>query len=366
MPELLALCCLGALLSAAPARGEPVITSQALAEISAAVIDKHILPSYRALGSAAERLKDVTRSWCDANAASPPGAVLDGYRETVLAFARVEMVRFGPASRENRSQRIAFWPDTRGVVRRQVQRALASGDSKLATKEVIATQSAAIQGLPALELLLFPPVREPSTAAGHRCKLAAAIAANVADLADDITREWTMPGGWRFAMLSPGADNTSYHSDEEVAADLVRALLTALQIIREQELRPRLEAAESSRAAAGLPFERSGLSTDYLLAGIDAARDLHAALRLDEVASHLVAADPEKAWIIQWMTNAYEVLERNARVLARERAAATRDGEARKTLHQAVFYANGLRQLIGRQLAPAAGLLIGFNELDGD
>jgi predicted lipoprotein len=364
LPALLAICCLGALLGAAPAGGEPVVTSRALAEISAAVIDRHIVPSYSALGSAADRLKGLTRSWCDANAASPPGAVLDAYRETVLAFARIEMVRFGPASRESRSQRIAFWPDTRGVVRRQIQRALASGDSKLASREVIATQSAAIQGLPALELLLFPPAGEAPT--GHRCQLAAAVAANVADLADDITREWTMPGGWRDVMLSPAADNPSYHSHEEAAAALVRALLTALQIIREQELTPRLKAAESSRAAAGLPFERSGLSIDYLLAGIHAARELHAALHLDEVASRLSAVDPERTWMVQWMTNAYEVLERNARSLTPHSAAVTGDGEARKALHQAAFYANGLRQLIGRQLAPAAGLLIGFNELDGD
>jgi hypothetical protein len=105
---------------------------------------------------------------------------------------------------------------------------------------------------------------------------------------------------------------------------------------------------------------------DYLLAGIDAARELHAALHLDEIAFRLGAVDPEKTWMVQWMTNAYEVLERNARLLVRQRAAATVDGEPRKMLHQAAFYANGLRQLIGRHLAPAAGLLIGFNELDGD
>jgi hypothetical protein len=30
------------------------------------------------------------------------------------------------------------------------------------------------------------------------------------------------------------------------------------------------------------------------------------------------------------------------------------------------FHVEGIRKLIGRELAPRAGLTIGFNELDGD
>jgi predicted lipoprotein len=30
------------------------------------------------------------------------------------------------------------------------------------------------------------------------------------------------------------------------------------------------------------------------------------------------------------------------------------------------FHVEGIRKLVGRELAPAAGLTIGFNELDGD
>lgn len=350
-----------------PVRGEPVATTGELAEMVTAAVDRFIVPGYEALAAAAHRLEQATGAWCASGEASAPTEVKAAFRDTVLAFARVEMVRFGPAGRDNRGQRLALWPDPRGVVRRQVQRALAAPDQSLWSKDAIAGQSAAIQGLPALELLIYPLARTETAAdAGHRCRLAAAIAGHVAEVTRRIRSEWTAVDGWRATMLAPAAENAAYHSQQEAAADVVRALLTGLQIVREQEIVPRLKAIEGARPASGLPFERSGLSLDYMLAGLAGARDLQSQLRLEDVAARVGAKDAEKAWMRQYLANAYGVLETDARLAgATGPIGKTEQGDA-KALRQAAFYANGLRQVIGREIAPAAGILIGFNELDGD
>jgi hypothetical protein len=68
----------------------------------------------------------------------------------------------------------------------------------------------------------------------------------------------------------------------------------------------------------------------------------------------------------QWLANAYGVLETDAHRAEPRSAPGTKMLGDVKALRQAAFYSNGLRQVIGREIAPAAGLLIGFNELDGD
>lgn len=364
----LALACLAVLLSGlATVRGEPVATPSELADRVASAVDRFIVPGYQGLAAAADRLEQSTGAWCGSGEAAASADVKAAFRDTVLAFARIEMVRFGPASRDNRIQRLALWPDQRGVVRRQVQRALAAPDQSLWSKDAIAGQSAAIQGLPALELLLYPSANtETTAAAAHRCRFAAAVAGHVSELARRIVAEWTAADGWRAAMLAPTPTSAAYHSHEEAAADAVRALLTGLQIVREQEILPRLKAIESSKPASGLPFERSQLSIPYLLAGLAGARDLQSALGLEDIAARVGAKDTDKAWMQQYLTNAYGVLEADARLAAPNGAGGEALQSDAKALRQAAFYANGLRQVIGREIAPAAGILIGFNELDGD
>ena len=355
--------------AAAPARAEAAATDRELAAFVRAAVELHVVPGYAMLGAAARQLERTISVWCETRQSATPVEVQRAFRGTALALARIEMIRFGPASRDSRLQRIALWPDPRGVVRRQTQRILAEGDRALWNREAIGAQSAAVQGLPALELLLYPApdAAGSESATEHRCRLAYAIAGNVAGLVGQIATEWTEAEGWRAAMLAPSPAATApYHTTQEAAAELVRALLTGLQIVREQEIMPWLKAVEASRRSAGLPFERSGLSKDYLLSGIDALRQLKLLLGLDEVAARLAVHEPDKDWMRGWMASAIESLQTSAALFE---PPSSGDPEGRpdiKALRQAAFYSNGLRQIIGRELAPAAGLLIGFNELDGD
>lgn len=213
----------------------------ALKAMVTSAIDNTILPAYRFFANVSAKTRDATAAWCK----SPSTAALETARQafagSVHGWARIQHIRFGPARTENRWQRIAFLPDPRGVVRRQVAKVMAERRAELLTVDAISRQSAALQGLPALEILLYAqPADEPADGRLHRCSLAQAIAGYITRQADNMVSEWTDPQtGWRQRLLTAGAPgNTDYRSPNEAAAELVRSLLTGLQLVREDMLLP--------------------------------------------------------------------------------------------------------------------------------
>ena len=74
----------------------------------------------------------------------------------------------------------------------------------------------------------------------------------------------------------------------------------------------------------------------------------------------------DKSWIKHWADGAWRViLTSNGSGGVAASAADVKKEEAPnvKELHARI---GGLRQLIGKEMASAAGLALGFNELDGD
>src|SRR3546814_13939620 len=58
-------------------------------------------------------------------------------------------------SSDLRYEHIYFWPDPRGITLRQVQGLLGQADGSMPDAAGLATQSVALQGLPALEYVLY-------------------------------------------------------------------------------------------------------------------------------------------------------------------------------------------------------------------
>jgi uncharacterized protein len=330
-------------------------------------IDTHVLPQVVDFVGKAEALARVVASDCDKGGAEPVATVREAFTDAVLSWAVVSTDRIGPARKKDRATRIAFWPDPRSVVRRQVRQLLAKPDWSLAAPEAIARQSVGLQGLPALELLVFPEAREESAEeVRFRCALAAAIAANIATQAAEMHKGWLGAEGWRHKMLSTGPQNSLYKTDAEAAAEFVKSYLAAIEIIRRNELDPWQKAVEASRKSAGLPYERAGLSKKYLSASLASIHELHVALQLDEFAAVLAKKDPSKKWMVSWLKNAFASMDRDVAGLELPEETAAKGSTDTTQIRRLLFYTNGLRQIVGREIAPAAGLFLGFNELDGD
>lgn len=360
-----------ALSTIAIAEQKPKIPPELKAMVTSAV-DNTIVPAYQFFADVSGRTTNAIGAWCETPTAETLASAREAFAGSVHAWARIQHIRFGPARTDNRWQRIAFLPDPRGVVRRQVAKAIADRPAELVSVEAISGQSAALQGLPALEILLHANADdEAEDARAYSCRLAQAVAGHVTVLADAMVRDWTDPRtGWRQRLLTAGEpDNADYKSANEATAELVRSLLTGLQLVREEMLLPWMKVAEAKKPWAGLPFERAGLSRDVVSTSILALRNLHKALHLDLVVLDVAANDKSKAWMKGWIDSAYDGLERDAREMvlpSQTTEAAAASEENLMALRRSRFNLNGLRQIIGRHIAPASALTIGFNELDGD
>lgn len=77
------------------------------------------------------------------------------YSQAIDAWGAVEIFKFGPVIKENRFNRIFYWPDRKGRGRRQIIQLLRKHDTNTLSSKSLANKSIATQGLTALEILLF-------------------------------------------------------------------------------------------------------------------------------------------------------------------------------------------------------------------
>jgi predicted lipoprotein len=344
----------------APALPSP----EALQAVAQGAVDEYILQASADLETTATGLSTVTAGFC----ASPSTAGADDVKARFAAllekWAGVDFLDFGPMMRENRASRFAFWPDPHGTAERQLRQLVARPDPKILEPDELAKQSAAIQGLPALEILLFAApngVLVTTTPDATRCALAQAIAANLAAIAKVANAEWHGYDGWRALMLTPGPDNPVYLDPNEPVADILRSLLQGLEVLRDQRIQPACgpmpEAAKASRA----PYWRSGSTIAYWRASADA-------LFRYAIAAHLTGLAPEEIG---------DALEREVRfefgnlkdalgAVEPPLDTALTDSTPREKLGYAMIVLQSLRDIYRNQLLGAAGFSPGFNALDGD
>ena len=332
------------------------------ADLGARLADGYARPAVAALAERAHGLEDALAAWCQSPQAARAEPVRQAFRDTVLAWSGVEFLRFGPLVQGNRYERLAFWPDTRGVMQRQVRALLAEADPQALAPGALAARSVALQGLPALEYVLYgePGLLERGgqAEAGYACRYAVAVAANVAAVSDELKQAWSPQGDYGRQFTAPAPANDLYRDQQEVAAEAVKALSTGLQFARDVKLAPVLgdsaEAARFKRAA----LWRSDLSLPALAVSVRGMRAFYDA-------GGYRYPDGE-AWIDQAVRGE---LDRAAAALAAvdaplEQAVAQPASWQRLALAGMIL--KNAKDIVDQNLAPALGVMIGFNALDGD
>ena len=360
MRSFAAVCLLA--MVALPLAGHAAPVAPSFPKLNARVIDSYVLPRFKRLADTSGKLAEDMARACDGHKKAAR-AVKQDFADTVLAWAAVEFLRFGPMSQIGRPERFDFFPDPRGVTQRQVGALLAKRDATALDPATLAKKSAAVQGLAALEVLLYDdarPIAGDDEDARYRCKLALSMAQSTNALAREVLAEWDGDAGWRRRMIEPPAGDARYKAPEEPAGDFARALITGLQMIQDREVAPMIAAVATPDKPPRLPFARSGLSARYIASGIASAKALYETMGLAR------SAPSDKAWMPRWITAAFERLARDAPAAVESLPQAKDNPNRARDLRMVRFHVEGIRKLVGRELAPAAGLMIGFNELDGD
>ncbi len=132
----------------------------------------------------------------------------------------------------------------------------------------------------------------------------------------------------------------------------MKALLIGLQLIGDSQLKPQLD----NPAFTG-PFAKSNLSRAYFQTGVASLDKFYEAMDLE---SYL---PEDKDWIKNWVGGAWRTLRASdgagGRVSSVDRVDAPK-------IRKVFDIISELKKLAGGEMAAAAGLTVGFNELDGD
>ncbi|EFF74107.1 imelysin family protein [Achromobacter piechaudii] len=319
-------------------------------------------PAVTGMVDAAGALDGALGAWCAKPDAAGAARVADAYTQLALAWSGVEILRFGPLVQANRYERLAFWPDTRGVMPRQVQQLIAAQDAALLAPGALAGRSVAVQGLPALEYVLYgepallKQVGAPDFA--YACGYARAVASNVSTISRDVAQAWSPQGDFGRQFAKPQAGNELYRDPQEIAAEAMKALSTGLQFARDVKIQPVLgdspDAARPKRAA----FWRSGLSTRLLVANLDGLKAFYQA--------GAYALPAGNAWIDDSVRGELQSAAQALQAVPAPLEAALQDEDGRRQLLLASLTLKNAKAIVDQDLAPALGVTIGFNALDGD
>ncbi|WP_163272221.1 imelysin family protein [Chelativorans alearense] len=331
-------------------------------DIGQRVAERYVAPSLAAFSGVTGRLDGKMGELC----AAPGDEALEEARatfaDTVRAWGPVSMFRFGPLVEENRFEHLFFWPDMRGVTLRQVQGVLADKDESAAAAASLKEKSVALQGLPALEFVLFGSGAEELAGAdgAFRCRYGTAIATNLTGRAAELTQAWAPDAPFHSDFTRPAAGNALYRSPGEVAGEVVKALTTGLQFARNAELLPALGANPDKANGKRTPLWRSNLTFDLVGTQIEGMMGL---VNAADFKTHLDAAGGAIVDSVLFdLEHALGALEE----VGTPAETAFTEAEDRGRISYAGVALEGADHTISEQLSAAIGLTMGFNALDGD
>ena len=343
---------------------QPAITVDS-APIITGAIEGYIRPAFHQFAADIAAMKGDVDTLCAGPATAALAKAQADFKQAAVSYSRIEFLRLGPLLVEDRAERLLFWPDSKGIALRQVQAALASEDPTAADPATLRKKSVAMQGLNALEYVLFGTGSDTlATADGaYRCSYGAAISSLLNDLATTLDTEWqdTSTKGPAEAMLHPKPDASDYRTPREVLEKLASSLIVGTEVIRDQRLTPVIGASEGAPKPKSALFWRSGMTVPSLKAGFTGLNDFFIATQLPPTLKSL-----GDAWIsigaLFEFKNAIDTVDKITDPID----VAVADQRQFQALNYLVNLSRTLDTLLGENLPAALGLTTGFSQLDGD
>ena len=324
-------------------------------------IDGFIRPGYRAFHEATAGLAEAGKALCAEPSRATLTAAQESFGKTVDAWSRIEVIRFGPVTEQNRLERVLYWPDRKGIGLKQVQAALAAKDPTAADAARLAGKSVAMQGLGALEFVLYGTGSAAlATGDAYRCSYGAAISGNLDTIAAELDAAWADPEGFGKIWANPAADNPAYRDGAEAVTELMDVFVTGTDLVRDVRLGGFLhEEAEDDKPRLAL-FWRSGKTVDALAGNLAGMKALLEASKLAD------ALPADQAWIGKEALFEFSNAANATTAAEGPIADVLADPDKRSKLSYFGLVTSSLSNIFGTQMSGALGLTAGFSSLDGD
>lgn len=332
------------------------------AEALRKAVADYIRPGFNQLAAETAALHETIYTMCGEPTAQTLEASRAGFKSVVTAFSRIEFLKFGPLTEKSRMERLLFWPDRKGIALRQVQAILADYDETATALSDLRQKSIAVQGLGALEYVLFGERSETlaTIESDFRCRYAQTIAEALAATSTELADTWAAPDGIAAHLALPNLSNADYRSERESLEELVGALSHGIEAIRDTKLLPFVGRDGETPKPKSALFWRSGMTVPAIRAGFEGMRDFLASSEIGQ------ATEEDTLWVDNSARFELGNALRAADAVAAPVAEALADPKQKQALGYLVILTGSLQTLLGENLSAALGLSVGFSSLDGD
>ncbi|WP_310621373.1 imelysin family protein [Flexibacterium corallicola] len=329
------------------------------------LVENYIRPQFTRMVSVFEGLEGATEVVCSTPSESAQKAFSGAFTASVKALAQVDFLRFGPLAAENRSQRLAFLPDSRSVTRRQINKLLANPDEKATKAATLKTKSVALQGLTALERIAFGSDGQVILGTGTDneafvCSYANAIGQRLVLTAKELVAEWNDPDGYSKELLDPDPSHQLIKTDREAAELTYNSLVTALVIVKDQILLPVVGKTAEKAKPYRAPFARSHNALAYLSA------NLHGIDSSIQAADYAEGLTEDQKWATDSLTFEFMNAQRTLETIRGPLNETAREPDVRDQLSYLIVIVDGVKEVLATDISGYLGLSGGFNALDGD
>ncbi|MDY0884982.1 imelysin family protein [Dongia soli] len=300
--------------------------------------------------------------------AKPDAAGLDGlhkaFGDVSDAWMAAQLLRFGPLSQEQRMDRVEYWPERRSITDKQLAGLVSAADTSKLAPDVFARASVAVQGLGALERLIYEgdnPLQhfaDASPAAAYRLALVAAIADNLHRIANEALADWQALE----PKLAKGDQAGLAATPVEATGQIYAGLLTTMQIIADQKiglpLGKDINLAKPNQAEQW----RAGRSLQNIALNLAAMRHAVTGNDAGSFASFLGGKDIEPR-----LSAAFDDCHKALAAIKQPLPEAVADDkDGRQQVEMFYVKLNLVRDILTQEMPGAIGITLGFNDLDGD
>lgn len=309
-----------------------------------------ILPDYQELAHAAQHQKNIWIEACDTPDALSIGALQEAYHQTADAWGAVFHWASGPMIQELRRDRFNHWPERRNAVGRSLDRLLASKNPDALSLHQFSKTTVAVQGLPALERLLF--TRHDVLQDDFACSVGRTISINLAAISSQVAREWNNK---IWPNFQKGTGDSLHYGDPTAALNrLFSNFLTTFIILKDQKLLPALRSKienANPKLLEGWRSERPLRNLKLNLAVVEAILNVFAKALPPDDAANLTLKIKTCLELANRLAPLYEGVKQQP-----ERT------KIKQLIDALTLLQNETAQSLSRNL----GLTVGFNSLDGD
>ncbi len=320
----------------------------------------YILPLHGNMAERSKHFDEVVSAQCsDSVSGLDKTALQEAWRLNMRAWQQLQAINYGPVNEQNLAWKFQFWPDSKNLVAKKI-RPLLAGDAELSV-EKFSKSSTVVQGLSAIEYLLFDPKlasKPPSNEV--LCGLLSMQTSQLKVNSSKLLQEWQ--GSYGKQLSNYGPENVSFPDAKTAAAYIIDGQLSLLETASNKKLADALGSKRKSARVNPYLLEswRSQNSRKNLLANLASIDLLWHRAGMKSYLENQDAKDLANKIEAELLAT-QELLRADSRSFFSSLSDA--EAENAQAVNRSLI---SLTKLYKHEIPAALGIQLGFNNNDGD